>query len=212
MITKLSGKISEMDGNVVVMEVQGVFYEIHVIKSVVERLNQTGAGAQTELVIYHYVQSDPSKSIPMLIGFNNKVEREFFLKFISVSGIGPKAAIKALSAPISEIASAIDAGDAEFLRTLPGVGEQRAREIVAKLQGKVGRFALIQDADSRNEPKKDSNLEEEACQVLNQLQYSREEAKRMVQQAVKNNPNVRSTEDLLNEVYRQKAGQMTARR
>jgi hypothetical protein len=108
------------------------------------------------------------RGIPVLIGFLNEVEREFFTRFISVSGVGPRAALKALTQPIPVIAKAIDEGDVELLRSLPGIGEQRAKEIVAKLQGKVGKFALIQTREGAvpsAEPPA-SAIEDEAVAVL----------------------------------------------
>mgnify|MGYP001593405845 FL=1 len=142
--------------------------------------------------------------MPILIGFLNEIEKDFFLQFISVSGIGPRAAVKALANPLSEIAMAIDQGDVSFLKSLPGIGQQRAKEIVAKLQGKVGKFGLIQDGVLVSAPVSSSGIEEEALEVLVQLQYKRPEAKEMVRLARERAPDITSAEGLLNEVYKQK--------
>jgi len=101
-------------------------------------MGEKASGDSVSFVIYHYVQSDPSRSIPTLIGFTNKVEREFFEKFITVSGVGPKAALKALSVPISQIANAIDSGDQAFLKTLPGVGGSARKRNYRKAPGEGG--------------------------------------------------------------------------
>lgn len=141
----------------------------------------------------------------MLIGFFNEVERDFFLDFISVSGIGPRAAVKALNKPISEIAQAIHAGDAAYLKTLPGIGLQRAKEIVAKLQNKVGRFALIQDRSVAVKPKVlTQGFEQEALDVLLQLQYKTNEASAMIEKALERSKNIQTAEELLNEIYKQR--------
>jgi Holliday junction DNA helicase RuvA len=146
---------------------------------------------------------DQAKSIPVLIGFLNQVEKDFFEIFITVSGIGPRAALKALNKPISQIAKAIDEGDLSFLRSLPGIGEQRAKEIVAKLQNKVGKFGLIQDRDiGKKAASKD--ITEEALDVLLQLQYKKPEALSMIKKALETNAQVNTTEELLNLVYKQK--------
>lgn len=205
MISRIEGEISELGENCVILKVHGVYYEIQAIRSVLERLARQKKEEKAELVIYHYVQTDPSKSIPIMLGFNNTVEREFFIKFITVSGIGPKAALRALSVPISQIAHAIDDGDIKFLKTLPGVGEQRAREIVAKLQGKVARFGLIQDGAREEKAYVKLDFEKEALAVLSQLQYKNDEAKRMIELARMQNPGIRSVEELLNEIYRQRS-------
>src|SRR3989338_5611718 len=106
-----------------------------------------GEDGTVALITYHYYQMDPSKAVPVLVGFVNEIEKEFFEQFITVSGIGPKAACRALSMPFSVIADAIDKADIALLKSLPGIGEQRAREIIAKLQGRVGKFGLIQRSE-----------------------------------------------------------------
>ena len=154
---------------------------------------------------YHYLHVEPSRSKPILIGFLNEIEREFFEQFITVSGVGPKAAMRALSLPISVIAEAIDTADLRLLKTLPGIGEQRAREIVAKLQGKAGKFCLIQDKIASPMPSAvKENIQEEALAVLLQLQYKRSEAEEMINRTVRANPDLSTTEEILNQVYRQK--------
>ena len=206
MITQIEGKLVEYSDGSVTLDVSGLFYEIWVPKSVLKAVEGRPVGESVRLVTYHYVQSDPSRSLPVLIGFSNKIEREFFEKFITVSGIGPKGALRALSIPISQIAQGIDEGDVKFLKTLPGVGEQHAREIVAKLQGKVGRFGLIRDTESGAHPvSRLDDFKDEALSVLLQLQYRRDEAKRMLDRALSNNPNMKTVEELLNEVYRQRS-------
>jgi Holliday junction DNA helicase RuvA len=207
MITKITGLLAEFGEHSVSVDCAGIHYEVFVPANVLKGLQGTAPGQPVSLVTYHYAQVDPSRSVPVLIGFLNKVEREFFEKFITVSGIGPKAAVKALTVPIPQIADAIDAGDRVFLKTLPGVGEQRAREIIAKLQGKVARFGLIRDAGTKGaKPEAAGNFKSEVMEILAQLQYRKDEAERMIERAVAQNPAIRSAEDLLNEVYRQKSG------
>lgn len=206
MITQIEGRYVEHSDQSVTVDVNGLYYEVFISKNVLKTIEARKPNDRIRLFIYHYVQTDPSKALPILVGFNNKIEREFFEKFITVSGIGPKAALKALSVPIREIAQAIDAADRAFLKTLPGVGEQRSREIIAKLQGRVGRFGLIQDGMAvARSPRPD--VKEDALEVLLQLEYRKEEASAMVEKALAANPLVRSSEDLLNEVFRQRMAQ-----
>jgi Holliday junction resolvasome RuvABC DNA-binding subunit len=92
-----------------------------------------------------------------------------------------------------------------FLKSLPGIGQQRAREIVAKLQNKVGKFALIQDGGIKTAGEsKAGDIEEEAQAVLAQLGYKKPEASSMIRKAFDNGANINTTEELLNEVYKQK--------
>jgi Holliday junction DNA helicase RuvA len=172
--------------------------------TVLERLKEAMTpDGMVKLVTYHYLQVEPSRGTPVLIGFLNEVEKDFFEQFITVSGIGPRAAVRALNKPISEIAKAIDDGNANFLMSLPGIGQQRAREIIAKLQGKVGKFGLIQDQAARKRPIA-ADIMEEALDVLLQLQYKKHEAQQMLQKALERDSGIKTAEELLNEVYRQK--------
>lgn len=207
MISKIRGVLVEKLSQSFVVEAGGLGYEVYLPAAVVKEWGGLAVGEPIELEIYHYVATDPSRSIPVLIGFKNKLQREFFEKFITVSGIGPKAALRALTVSFTEIADAIDTGDRSFLTTLPGVGDQRAREIVAKLQGKMARFGLMKDGEGASglSAAKKEAWTEESLTILTQLQYRREEAKKMIQDAVKANPKLKSTEELLNEVYRQKS-------
>lgn len=208
MISRLRGILIEQGDSHILLDVSGVCYEVLVAPSILAALpERLGPNGELELITFHYQQLEVGRGIPVLIGFINDIERDFFLRFISVSGVGPKAAIKALTMPIPTIAQAIDEGDLTVLRSLPGIGEQRAKEIVAKLQGKVGKYALMRTKDSglpvRSKDQKASELEEEAIAILVQLEYKKPEAKEMIQAALKRNPKVSSSEELLNEVYRQ---------
>lgn len=203
MISEINGKIKRKKDASVVVDVNGICYEILIPPAVMKTLEKCGTNDGTiSLKIYHYYQMDPSKAIPVLVGFANEIEKEFFEQFITVSGVGPKAACRALTLSFAVIADAIDRGDMVLLKTLPGIGEQKAREIVAKLQGKVGKFCLIQDRFTQESSKVQEDIKEEALGVLLQLQYKKNEAKEMIEKAVNRNPKVSTCEEILNEVYK----------
>lgn len=204
MISTLRGRLLKKKDSSLLVEVGGLGYEVQVPLTVLNELKNTMEGTEVELITFHYYATDPSKGVPVLIGFMNEIEKEFFEKFITVAGIGPKAAVKAISKPICEIARAIDSGDIAFLKSLPGIGEQKAKEIVAKLQTKVGKFGLIQDGFKPSEVTQKKDIEEEALQVLMQLQYKKQQAQDMIKKAIERNPDVSTSEELLNEVYRQR--------
>lgn len=207
MISSIHGKIRKRNHASLLVDVSGFSYEVMIPPAVMKTLEgKIKVDEPVSLVTYHYHQVDQSRSIPMLIGFVNDIEREFFGLFITVSGVGPKAACRALSQPISVIADAIDKGDVPLLKTLPGIGEQRAREIVAKLQGKVGKFGLIQDKPGQATRLVDDDSKQEALEVLIQLQYKKQEAKDMVDKAISRNPKISSCEEILNEVYKHRKG------
>ncbi len=205
MIARLSGKIVEKGTNYLLIDNAGITYEVLIPVTVMQRIEENlNNGNIISLITYHYYQMEPSKGLPVLIGFINEVEKEFFECFITVSGIGPKAALRALNKPISQIAKAIDEADIAFLKSLPGIGQQRAKEIIAKLQNKVGKFGLIRDEAIKEIKPEGRLLEDEALAVLIQLQYRRSEAIVMLKKALEHNKNIQTTEELLNEVYKQK--------
>ena len=208
MIARLRGVLRHQAENHILLDVSGICYEVFLPQSILSALPEhLSANGELELITFHYQQLEPGRGVDVLIGFLNEIEREFFSRFISVSGVGPKAAVKALTLPISVIAQAIDEGDLSLLRSLPGIGEQRAKEIVAKLQGKVGKYALMRSKEgalpAQTASSKALELEDEAVAVLVQLEYKKPEAKQMVRAAIERNPKVASVEELLTEVYRQ---------
>jgi Holliday junction DNA helicase RuvA len=204
MIARLAGKIIERGTNYLLIDNAGITYEVFLPVTSMQRIDEIITPQGTlSLITYHYLQVEPSRNIPVLIGFLNEVEKDFFESFITVSGIGPRAALKALNKPISFIARAIDEGDIDFLKSLPGIGQQRAKEIVAKLQNKVGKFGLIKD-DQVKEQKLDRDIEEDALAVLEQLGYKKPEASLMIKKALERAKDIKTTEELLNEVYKQK--------
>jgi holliday junction DNA helicase RuvA len=213
MIVQISGELVKIKPHCVELSLNGFRYEVWVPRSVAERIEQTRDDqGLVHLVTYYYFQMSPSSAgQPVLIGFINELERDFFLQFIKVSGIGPRAAVKALEKSISEISQAIHVGDVGFLTSLPGIGRQRAKEIVAKLQGKIGKFGLIQDQGGESSSELfHPNVRQDALDVLLQLQYKKPEAMAMIDKALKMNPGLKSSEDLLNEIYQQKTHPATA--
>ena len=190
----------ERDGEVVRIDTGGLTYDVVLPPSVAGKIDGA-AGSALALEVYAQLQIDGNSGRYVFFGFTNTVEREFFEALISVAGVGPKAASRAFSAPMGRIARAIDAGDHVFLKTLPGIGQQKARDIVAKLQGKVTRFLLIQDAEPRVAASI-PDFGEEALLVLLQLEYKRAEAEAMIAGTLEAAPQVRDAEALLAEVYR----------
>lgn len=207
MIVNITGKLVERKENAVVLEVRSICYEILVSASVMARLDEAvNEYGMLTLITYYYIQIGPSKGSPCLVGFLNEIERDFFLDFIKVSGIGPRAAVKALNKSISEIAGAIARGDEKFLKGLPGIGLQKAKEVIAKLQSKIGKYGLIQDQRSTLAALEEdmADWQQEALDVLIQLQYKKQEAKKMIDKALAGSSKIKTAEELLNEIYKQR--------
>lgn len=202
MICRIRGNLIKKESNRLVLDVGGIFYEVNVPATVSQSINES-CGQPIELVTFHYLKLEKSKATPVLVGFSDELEKDFFEKFISVSGVGPKAALRAFDKPVADIAQAIEEGDAVFLTGLAGVGKQRAKQIVAHLQGKVGRFALIKGSTAKKESVS-GEIVQQAKEILRRLQYSGREAESMIKKALGAKPQVAIVEDLLNEIYRQR--------
>lgn len=203
MIAAIKGKVTGYLENTLILSTGGLSYEIYVPLSVLQRVSENkDSNGEILLITYHYYQMTPSSATPVLVGFLNELERDFFLEFIKVSGIGPRAAVKALNKSIGEIAQAIDRSDTGYLKTLPGIGMQRAKEIVAKLQGKMGKFTLMRDKVMEVPVHAASaDIKNEALMILSQLQYKRVEAETMIATALARNAGIKTSEELLNEIY-----------
>lgn len=200
MISYLAGKVVSRNENKIILEVNGIGYEILLPTIVIRALKER---QETKIYTFHYLEVSGSKAQQILIGFTNEIEREFFKRFISVSGVGPRSACQALILPFSTIAQAIDSEDIDTLISLPGIGPKTARRIIVELKGKVGCFHLIKDG-SLEELSLKKDLEEEGLKILLKLQYKRSEAREMIRRALECPSKIETIEDLMNEIYHQR--------
>jgi len=205
MFSRINGTLVERDGEHVVLEAAGLGYEVVLPPCVANKVT-AATGESVALEIYAALNIDGNSARATYYGFTNAIERTFFEALISVASIGPRTAARAFSEPMSSIASAIDRGDHAYLRKLPGIGQQKARDIVAKLQGKVARFLLIQDP-LPSAPAPMPDFADEALSVLLQLEYKRPEAEAMIRDTLDGNPTIADAETLLGQIYRRKAEQ-----
>ena len=203
MFSRITGTLVERSDGNVVLDVGGLSYDI-ILPPCVEEKVAIEDGEQLTLEVYSVMNMEGNTGHFTFYGFSNAIEREFFEKLLSVASIGPRSAARAFSQPMSRIAGAIDRGDHAFLKTLPGIGQQKARDIVAKLQGKVTKFLLIREAKPAPAPRI-PDFAEEALAVLLQLEYRRSEAEEMIRATLEAAPGINDSEALLAEIYRQRA-------
>ena len=202
MFARISGALIERSGDAAIVEAGGLGYEIVLPPCIAEKI-PTKAGERVVLEIYAVVNLDGKSGRFTYYGFTNAIERQFFEALLTVASIGPRSAARAFSLPMSTIAAAIDRGDHDLLKKLPGIGQQKARDIVAKLQGKVAKFLLIQDAPLPAASIPD--FADEALAVLIQLGYKRSEGEAMIRQTLEREPQLDHAEQLLAEIYRSKS-------
>ena len=210
MIASLRGKLRRKLDDRVVVESAGVGYEVLVPPVVLRRISELMAGdderaADISLVISYHASRDQPR--PILIGFLDELEKEFFEKLLTVKDIGPMAAMRSLVCPIGEIAEAIARQDESFLKRLPGIGPQKSRNIVAQLQSKVSKFALLSARSPATiEPIPKDEKEELKAMVwevlVKQLGHRPSEAAQLIEEAFKRNPAIETVEALFDEIYR----------
>jgi Holliday junction DNA helicase RuvA len=199
MIGRLKGRLVERHNQRLVIDVNGVGYEVFVPGVVARWAESLKIGDEVELVTLYLLQMEPGRATPMLLGFRNELEREFFERLLSVPKLGIRGALQLFAVPMATLARAIEDNDQKALMKLPGVGRQRARELIAALQGKVAKFALL--AEEEVPTPLITDVVSEALEILQSLGYTRTEAQRMIDAALERLPKPSSIEELIRTVY-----------
>jgi Holliday junction DNA helicase RuvA len=213
MIASLTGRLRRRLEGRIVLEAGGVGYEVLLPPIVARQLQHLRAGdgdeaSQVTLVTYYHATRDQPR--PVLIGFTSELEREFFEKLITVKDMGPMVAARALAAPVSEVAAAIARQDERYLRALPGIGPQKAKNIVAQLHGKVAKWALLREpapepaaAAVPPAPGEADGVRDLVWEVLvRQLGHRPAEASQLIAEALRRRPDLATAEELFDEIYR----------
>ena len=179
MIAHLRGRISEKHPNRVIVDVNGVGYDVFVPLSTFYGLGEPGA--ETALRIHTHVREDAL----LLYGFATLLEQELFERLIGVSGIGPKVALAVLSGiEPQELIRAIERGDVARLTSIPGVGKKTAERIVLELKDRLPRGpAAAALAGSSAVPP--SAIQDDVISALVNLGYHRPLAEKAAASAVK---------------------------
>ncbi|MEE4264665.1 MAG: Holliday junction branch migration protein RuvA [Desulfobacteraceae bacterium] len=200
MIGYLEGKILKKEDDRILVLANQIGYEVLLPAIVMESLQDKQVG--DEISLYIFYQQTERQPKPVLIGFNLEVEKEFFQYFISVEDIGPLKAAKALTVPVREIANAIEAGDINLLTKLKGIGRRTAQKIIASLEGKMGKFALIRPDDRQAEAPVEDFSKQVLDVMIKQLGHRMADARQMIEKALKRNSAIKTAEELFEEVYR----------
>ena len=177
MLEKIEGTITGIEEGQFFLKVGGITYSLLAGSYF---LGELSTGVTISISTYFTMYQEGNKIQPLLVGFRNRFERTFFEKFISVSGIGVRAAVKALIKPTEVIASSIACGDEKFLTSLPGIGRTRAKQIIARLQDQMSKeFPAVMA------PEEAGKQYIEARAVLTQLGISGTEAASLINAALK---------------------------
>ena len=159
MIARLEGELLDKQAPCVLIDVNGVGYEVNVSLNTLVSLPEIGANLA---LLTHFVVREDAQT---LYGFISSRERELFRALIKVNGVGPKMALGILSGmTVDEFSTAVFSEDIGLLVKLPGVGKKTAERLVIEMRDTIDSVGLTSAIDSNNE-NKDVRLEAEGALI-----------------------------------------------
>jgi len=178
-IGRISGILATKQAPVLLVDVQGVGYELQV--SLTTYFGLPDVGEPVTLVTHFVVREDAQQ----LYGFGDEVERQLFRSLIRISGVGPKMALAILSGMTAdEFVQCVRNDDVASLVRLPGVGKKTAERLLVEMRGRLDGWAtkggLPVVSASSERPTSRSSVIQEAESALVSLGYKPQEAARMV--------------------------------
>ncbi len=191
MIAYIAGKLATKKLTEVVVDVQGIGYRLLIPTSTYEVLPEVGA--QVHLLTHLYLREDAV----MLFGFATEAERALFEVMLSVTGVGPRLALAALSTfPPTQLREAILAGDKQTLTRIPSVGPRTAERLIVELRDRlalldVAELAPVGADDVRTQARAD------ALAALEALGLPRAAAERSLRKVLREHPGLQSAEELI---------------
>jgi Holliday junction DNA helicase RuvA len=182
-IAHLRGRILDKQPNRIVVDVNGVGYDVSVPLSTFYGLGD--AGSEIALRVHTHVREDALA----LFGFATRLEQDLFERLIGISGIGPKLALAVLSGiePV-ELIRAIERGDLARLTAIPGVGKKTSERIVLELKDRLPRVELAAVGDAAAALDAPPLLRDDLLSALINLGYHRPLAEKAVEAAIKRTP------------------------
>ncbi|HGN0868043.1 TPA: Holliday junction branch migration protein RuvA [Providencia alcalifaciens] len=188
MIGRLRGIVLEKQPPIVLLELQGIGYEVHMPMTCFYELPEIG---QEAIVFTHFVVREDAQ---LLYGFNDKQERALFKELIKVNGVGPKLALAILSGmSAQQFVSAIEQEAISSLVKLPGIGKKTAERLVVEMKDRFkglngDLFNPVSDINLpsvKSQGPSQADIEAEAAAALIALGYKPQEASRMVSKVAK---------------------------
>ncbi|WP_372806407.1 Holliday junction branch migration protein RuvA [Pontiella sp.] len=191
MIIFLEGKLQTKQLARIEMNVGGVGYEVFIPLSSYDRLPPEGESCR--ILIYHHITEADQK----LFGFCTADERDMFMKLLTISGVGPKLAISALSGlPVRELKNALINGDVKRISTISGIGKKTAERIVVELRDKFDRGDQLDAFAPADGPAGDSRMRDAAL-ALGALGHKPDDAAKLIKGAAQKLTPEMTVEDLI---------------
>ena len=190
MIAQIRGQLIRKNPGSVIVEVNGIGYQVHVSLSTFYDLPEVEQAVQMHT--HTYVRED----LLQLYGFSTLLEKELFQMLIGVSGIGPKLAINILSgisAPL--LLTSLGSGDLSRLVSIPGIGRKTAERMIIDLQEKVRKMESRAAIPEAGQHPKDEMAEDVISALVN-LGYKRSQAEKAVEGVLRQRPGLKLEEAL----------------
>jgi Holliday junction DNA helicase RuvA len=182
-IAYLRGRVLDKQPNRVIVDVQGVGYELHVPLSTFYEVGD--AGDDVTLRVYTHVREEALQ----LYGFLTPLEQQVFERLIGISGIGPKLAIAVLSGiEPRELIGAVQRGDVGRLTAVPGIGKKTAERIVLELRDRLQRLDVPPGGGPSAAASPADRLRHDLVSALVNLGYHRPQAEKGVESALASDP------------------------
>jgi Holliday junction DNA helicase RuvA len=196
LIAQLRGRLLRKQPQEAIVDVGGVGYRVAIPLSTFYRLGDVGC--ELTLLTHTHVREDTLA----LFGFLTSTEQALFERLILVSGVGPRLAVSILSGiEAPELVSALQSSDVTRLTRIPGVGKKTAERLVLELKDKMKGLVA---SEAEPVPVAASSTQEDLVSALVHLGYSRPEAERAVERALREGEG--RFEDLLRRSLRLLAG------
>lgn len=207
MIVRLSGILSDLSEETVIVERDGLAYEVLVPRYALGELAAC-RGLSVVLHTMEYLEGNLAGGnlVPRLVGFLHAEDRAFFELFLQVKGIGVRKALRALAEPVSRIAALIETSDATGLSKLPGIGRRTADTIVAELRGKAASYAAGAARAVAAVQADWTQSQRDALELLVAWGDSRIDAERWVARSAQLHPDLKTADEWVRAAYRIKTG------
>ena len=200
MIGKISGILAERTPPSVLIDVNGVGYEIQIPMSCFYSLPEQG---ERVVLHTHFVVREDAQ---LLFGFTDKTSRELFRELIKANGVGPKLGLTILSGmSATQVLTSVQQEDISALVTLPGVGKKTAERLLVELKDRLAKFAKSTDAPMPDIAHGDlpiaasTEAKHEAVDALIALGYKPAQAEKMVKVVAKSGA---SSEDMIRDALK----------
>ena len=192
MISFIRGKKIHIDPAKIILEVNGIGYDINISLRTYSKLKD-------ESEVFVYTHLNVKEDSHTLYGFNSESERNTFLSLLSINGVGPSTAIMILSSlSANELKKAIISSDTNKIKSVKGIGLKTAERIILELKDKVTFDDIDQDKFYDHI---DNTIKDEALSALSSLGISKNIVEKHINDILDRNNDI-SLEDLIKEVLK----------